>query len=482
MNFKKLLIIISTLIIVLSFQVNVFAFDAYDSYTYQLKGDKVEPVSSPTPFIIEKIIDNSYSDLGLISPEDIFERDGKYYIVDSGKNELIVVDSKFGLIKKINQFELNEKVEKFSKPQGVYVKPNGDIFLADTDNQRIVIFDKNYTFLKIIGAPKSDVLKADFKFYPRKLVVSEADRIFVVAREEFEGIMELNAEGKFIGFVGSNRVKVNLVEMFWKKILTKEQAAKLISFVPSEYSNISLDSEQFLYTVSSSLSESVKIKRMNPGGDDILARNALIGNNGDLDNKTIFVDIAYDDFGNYFALDSSKGRIFCYDKQGNLLYVFGRTGSQKGTFQSPSSIIYSHEKLLITDNATGKINIFSMTNYAMLINKAKREYEGGNDKESLETWKSLLKYNSEFSLAFIQMGKIYLRNGDNINAMQCFKAGNYRGSVGEVNGYNQAFEQSRKAFLNKNLWLIFTIILFIILIIFGKKSFTKMIRNLRNKK
>ena len=35
--------------------------------------------------------------------------------------------------------------------------------------------------------------------------------------------------------------------------------------------------------------------------------------------------------GIYSILDSVRGRIFTYDHEGNLLYIFGGLGSQEGT-------------------------------------------------------------------------------------------------------------------------------------------------------
>ncbi len=51
-----------------------------------------------------------------------------------------------------------------------------------------------------------------------------------------------------------------------------------------------------------------------------------------------FIDVVVDDSGRYSALDATRGRIFTYDDDGNLLYIFGGLGNQMGTFTRPVAL------------------------------------------------------------------------------------------------------------------------------------------------
>ena len=53
---------------------------------------------------------------------------------------------------------------------------------------------------------------------------------------------------------------------------------------------------------------------------------------------TQFVDVTVDDDGFISALDLSRGRVFQYDEEMTLLYSFGNTGKQLGTFSYPVAI------------------------------------------------------------------------------------------------------------------------------------------------
>lgn len=62
--------------------------------------------------------------------------------------------------------------------------------------------------------------------------------------------MELYEDGNFGGFVGSIPVDPNPITLLWKSLMSKEQREKLENFIPVEYTNLTLDADGFLFTVS----------------------------------------------------------------------------------------------------------------------------------------------------------------------------------------------------------------------------------------
>ena len=87
-------------------------------------------------------------------------------------------------------------------------------------------------------------------------------------------------------------------------------------FLPVEYSNLFMDEEGLLYTVSRS-GEDSPIKRLNLAGKDVLTRSGYVDVCGDIypdkQSKSNFVDITADAQGMVYALDAAKGRIFVYN-------------------------------------------------------------------------------------------------------------------------------------------------------------------------
>ena len=111
--------------------------------------------------------------------------------------------------------------ETFNNPQGLFVTGNNHIYIADTENGRIVELDDKGILVRIIGAPESEILPEDFVYKPLKIAVDKAKRIYAVGSGVYDGLIEFDSDGGFIGFIGANRVAASLVDYFWKLIFNK---------------------------------------------------------------------------------------------------------------------------------------------------------------------------------------------------------------------------------------------------------------------
>ena len=183
--------------------------------------------------------------------------------------------------------------------------------------------------------------------------------------------MEFTYEGEFKGFIVP-RVAPSLVDIFWSKIATSEQRLRRRQFIPVEFSRLDIDERGFIYaTVSGTDDESEAVKRLSPSGVDILHRSGkhdLIGDINTLDYldpysvPSQFIDITTRPNGLFSVLDSNRGRIFTYDKYGNLLYVFGGPGNFKGMFVRASAIEHYGETILVLIGAKILSLSFSLQN------------------------------------------------------------------------------------------------------------------------
>lgn len=453
------------------------AAPAYESYTYDYWGNVVY---APHAYLPENIIDGSTLGIGdLNTPSDLFvSRDGRVYIADSGNNRIIVTDKNWNVLAEIKSFENNGKSDTFKNPQGLYVTKDGHIYVADTDNGRIVELGPSGEFIREIGPPKADIIPADFVYKPMKLVLDEAKRIYVIAQNVNQGIIELNADGSFQGYMGASRVIPNIADYIWKMISTREQRAGMVLFVPTEYNNIYIDDEGFLYVTTSALSDSdiqnainfrsaddrvAPVRRLNLTGTDVLRRRGFFPPVGDIRfpyigsvrGASMLVDVVVDSTtGIYSVLDRKRGRIFTYDNDGNLLYVFGGIGEQVGTFKSPAAIERLGDKILVLDSKLNNITVFSITEYGSLINEALYLHHTGKYEEASDKWRQVLRYNSNYELAYIGLGKSLLRQDRFAEAMECFRLGNKRDL------YSKAFQHYRKKTVEQNFgWIVGGIVL-----------------------
>ncbi len=442
-----------------------------ESYTYSKIKGGTKVVSSPDTYLPSYVVNSSTLGVELVNPSHITSHNNQLYIVNTGKSNIIITDKNFKVLKVVDSFTNGGKQDKFSLPEGCFVTSDGLLYVADTGNKRIVVLNNKFEVVKQILEPQSDVLAADFEFKPQKIVVDSSKRVFVVADGVYEGIMQFYEDGSFIGFIGSIPVSANPLEILWKKLLSREQNAKRAQFVPVSYTNIFLDSEEFMYTVSLSSTLSEPIRRLNPGGGDVLIRNALAETSvaGDQIGKASqFVAICADENNIYYAADSQNSRIFIYDEDGNLLNVFGGeyTG-QIGTYKHISALMLLGEDLLVVDSQSSKITALSPTEYMLTIKDGLNTYRTGKYEESYKSWEKALSHNSNFDLAYSKIGMIEIRNKKYSSAMEYFKLAN------DQKNYSKAYVKYRSIWYTENLSYIITAVLVLIIAIVAIKIIRK---------
>lgn len=443
---------------------------ANDNYSYSYWGD---PVPSPNPYTLQKVMYGDDWNIGsLSSPQDLYSgQDGRLYIADTGNNRIVVLTRQLEVAHVITEFEREGKQEQFNQPEGVFADAQGHIYVADTENHRIVELDEQGIYVRVIEEPKSSMLRKGFQYIPIKVGVDKAERIYVISRGSYEGIMEFDSGGGFVGFIGTNRVKFSPVDLFWKRISTKAQRDQMQQFIPLEFNNIDIDADGFMYTSTSEEESDKPLKRLNPSGVDILRSKGYFppkGDTGNLDTGTppgssIFVDITADQGGMFSALDSKRGRIFTYDKDGNLLYTFGGLGSQQSNFRTPSAIEVVDDLMLVLDKDNNRLSVFEPTRYGSLIREAVIALNHGESEKATAAWQEVLQMNANYDVAYIGIGKSLLKEGSNQEAMGYFKLGNSR------EYYSEAFKRYRKEIVMEHfgsIVLAIVLLLGVIIIVF----------------
>ena len=454
--------------------IEIAAESTYPSYNYSYWEDS-QP--SAVPYLPEDILDGIDEEYGrLSSPEDIFvTKNNEVYIADSGNNRILVFNEEFVLQHIIDEFQNGSEVDKFNYPQGVFVTDEGDVYIADTNNQRVVELDRKGDLKRIIGEPTSDVIRTGFEYYPMKIAVDQAQRIYVIGRGIYDGIIEFDSDGVFRGFTGTNRVSFNPIEYVWRIFATKEQRAQMSLFIPIEFNNIDLDEEGFIYTTNSERDTKTPIQRLNPTGEDVLRKEGYHNPIGDLEyahignvaGSSTFVDIDVNEYGVYSALDYKRGRIFTYDEDGNLLYVFGQIGEQRGTFRSPVALARINEDILVLDKGFNRLTRFKPTQFGQLVNQAVMYYNEGNDQKSAEYWHDVLQLDANYEVAYVGIGKALLMEGKNKEAMEYFENGYSR------QYYSKAFKRYRQDVMREHFGTVMTGIILVVFVYVGFRLYRR---------
>ena len=452
------------------------------TYTFDYWG---EILASPDAYRVEETITSA--SLGLevpiSSPQSLYVNGKKLFLVDRGNNRILEMERKNGKFEMIRIIDhVNGTIpETFNNPNDISMDTSGNLYIADTNNNRVLVMDQNLNYIKAFVKPTDSTFDQNSDFLPNKLVVDVAGRVFVLATNINKGLVKYEADGTFAGFIGANKVTYNLWDYIWKTFLsTKEQRAQQAAFVPTEYKNICIDRDGFIYATNISFHESEllgdaahPIRRLNSLGNDILIKNDRYPPIGDLywseglavndyHGPSKLYDITVMDNDVYAVVDRMRGRVFGYDSQGIMLWAFGTRGNTEGAFNGAVSIEHMGTDLLVLDEFTGRVTVFSATEYGQLIYVASEKYLKGDYEGSAQIWQEVQKLNANYPLAYIGIGRAQMRQDDFEGAMKSFKAAHNR-----VN-YSKAYRYYRQEWLEKNIWWIAAIILVLVIIFIGK--------------
>ncbi|MFW6312234.1 MAG: YIP1 family protein [Nanoarchaeota archaeon] len=457
----------------------------YRNYTYDFWG---EPVRGPQAYLPTNVWNGS--DLGVgefDSPEEIFVNKEEIFILDSGNNRIICLDKDFNVEEIIDEFynKENGDTETFSNPSGIFVKEK-KIFLADTENSRIIIINRNSREGQIFGTPESNVdnlFSDDYNFSPESILVDKANRIYVIGQNEYRGLLVFSNEGNFQGFIGAPNVNPNPTDYLWSQVATQEQRQRMQMFLPIEYNQFALDEQGFILGVSSADNYEQRVRKLNPAGEDRIQNNSFHPIIGDIDFPTEddeedsenitgpsqLIDILSRENGRYSILDGNRNRVFTYDKQGELLYVFGGPGNQKGIFSDPVAIekIGKKEKILVLDQDRGEITEFTPTKYTQTIHAALDYYNQGLYNKATEKWQEIINQNLNYEPAYNGIGLAHMRSENWEKSLDYFKLGNDR------ENYSIAFTEYRRDILVEYFSLIiylFLVLLLILIILYRYKN------------
>jgi len=459
----------------------IFATPTNYTYNYDFWE---EQVASPDAYRVSAYILGTALNIGHFrDPQGLFVRDNRVYICDSGNNRIVLLAYENGehrLVSVTDSVVIDGEKSSFDYPMDIFESRDGFLYVADTNNNRILKLDRNWKYISSILRPDDESIDENMDFLPLKLVVDFANRLFVQARNVNKGLMEFDSRGVFAGYMGANKVKVNIIDYIWKFLSTQAQKERLELFIPTEYNNLCLDRDGFIY-VTNSTGQTDSIRRLNAMGQDILIRNGYeeplgdlaYGTAGGVTGPSKFIDVAAMDNDSYACFDRVRGRIFVYDFQGNLLYAFGGLGNREGSFLQPVGLAQMGRSLYALDSRSTAITRFDLTVYGEKVNSALDEYRAGRYEASAEIWDEVLKMNGNYDLAYIGIGRAALRQGDYQKAMKYYKLKHYR------EGYGKAFQLYRKQFMEENLWkilLVLAVILFVPPIV---KTAVKIVREVR---
>ncbi len=370
-------------------------------------------------------------DLPISGAEElVITPDGTMYIADTGNGRVI----------RLENFEITATYGEdiLQSPTGLFVDEDGSLYVADSKANALYLFDASGTLLKEIGRPQEPLFGKNREFLPRKIAVDARKNLYVISEGSVDGIVQLNTNGNFIGYFGANSATMSLKMILQRLFLTREQLDQFVKNEAASPSNIAIDHQSMVYTITAGTTRSKSIRKFTVSGKNIFPETLA---------SSTFRDIDISENGLVVAVDADGG-IFEYDLDGTFLFRFGAqdNGNQRlGMLRNPTAIARYGENLYVLDKDKNAVTVYQTTAFARQVHDGVRLYMGGFYDEAKPYFEEVLNYNGSFVMAYQAIADAYYKDRNYSEALASYKYAEDRA------GYSQAYWELRNMVLQTSL-------------------------------
>ncbi len=411
----------------------------YRTFTLGVDGNLVQTQAAYEPIRTM----TRFGETTLKNPADMrMGPDGNLYIADDGNNRILVITQSGEYVKEIG----NKKSLKSA--QGVFVDEDLNVFVADEKARAVVVFDKDGKEIRTYTKPTDTPLFGEnAAFKPNKIVLDKRGNLYIASTGNTNGIVQLSpvGNGEFLGYYGANQSRVTWITAIRQKILSEEQLKMQADIVPTSVKNLAIDEKGMVYTVSES--DSAALRRLNVAGSNTLTTDY---------NTERTTAVAVNSFGSIFTANKD-GDIMEYTSEGSTLFYFGATdtGDQRvGTFKSVTGLVVTDDyNIFVLDEILNSVQVMKATEFTDLVHQAFTLFQDGKYAQSKVPWTEVLRMNSLFTYASTGLGEALYREGNFDEALTAFRNG------GNRKGYSDAFWEMRSDWLHKNLGVILIVVI-----------------------
>ncbi len=370
-------------------------------------------------------------DLPIDAAEDMFVTpEGVIYIADTGQGRIVrlrdfAVEAVYG-------------AGLLQGPTGIFVDERGVMYVADAKANTVVILNPDGTLRGQFGRPAEPLFGRDREFLPRKLAVDARQNLYIVSEGSVDGLVQMNTHGNFIGYFGANASSMSLKMILQRLFLTPEQLAQFVKNEAASPSNLAIDQQALIYTITAGTSRWESLRKFTIAGRNIFPETW---------GSTTFRDIHVSANGLILAVDAN-GQIYEYDLDGALLFVFGAqdSGDQRlGTLRNPTAIARHGDLLYVLDKDKNALITYQSTAFAQTVHAGIRLYLEGYYREAKPYFEEVLNYNGSFILSYQAIADAYFKEGDYPRALDAYRYAEDRA------GYSQTFWELRNQVLQRDL-------------------------------
>jgi len=268
--------------------------------------------------------DGPVAELPLSHPQGIsVDSRGDVFVADTGNNRLLKFDARGKFINAIGGFGWNR--EEFDQPLALSVKSLLDVFVADYNNERIERYDKDLNFISSFQS--SEDLEPTLQFaFPVGVDISKHGELFICDSEN-DRVLKLNSFGEpILSFGGFN----------WGD-------GRLESPV-----RIDVTDSDVVYVTDGGSNDIVAFDYYGTFVTRFGGRN--LNHPGGLAWAGDFL----------FVADSGNNRVVAFDRDYRLAVTWGSKGSMQGAFDNPVDVATYKDQTYVLDSDNSRIQVFQL--------------------------------------------------------------------------------------------------------------------------
>lgn len=258
------------------------------------------------------------------------DQEGNIYLADTGNHRVLKCDTQGKLVREVGGFGFGE--QQFDRPVDVWVDNGLNVFVADYDNHRLQRYDKDLNFISAYAS--DDALDESLRFgYPAAVAVSAQGEMFV-ADHEFNRVLRFEALGN---------PKASFGDFNWGEGRLERPAKILISRRNEIWVSDSLRHALMKYDAFGNFSGSFLF-----------------------DKETTPSGLAEWEHG-MIVVDRKQHRLLFLNKEGERLSAFGKRGNGIDEFERPVAVLVPPQaarahsaRLLVLDSGNNRVQRFEV--------------------------------------------------------------------------------------------------------------------------
>ncbi|MBF0564722.1 MAG: SBBP repeat-containing protein [Nitrospirae bacterium] len=254
---------------------------------------------------------------------------GNVYVADTGNNRIQKFTSNGKFIAKWGSYGRGDG--QFQSPWGIAVDSYGNVYVVDTDNYRIQKFTTDGSFVTKWGSQGTGDGQFESSY---GIAVDQSGNIYVA--DTFNNrIQKFTPDGKFITKWGSRGSGNGQFNNPW---------------------GIAIDSSGNIYVVDST---NYRIQKFTPDGSFVTKWGSNGSGDGQFENYP--ANITVDSSGNVYVADTYNHRIQKFTSDGKFIIKWGSSGTSDGQFEYPYGIAFDLSgNIYVADTLNERIQKFTM--------------------------------------------------------------------------------------------------------------------------